>query len=111
VERSFGVVLLAGCAMLALTTQELQIKCFENAAAHLEPGGLFVVEVLSPRQIEKEVCTALTIGADEVVLFVSSPGDQVPQTARTAHVFLRHGEPVRIMPWGSIVPWGSRCPR
>jgi len=104
VEGSFGVVLLASYTMLALTTQELQIACFQNAAAHLTSGGLFVVEVLSPHQIEKEVCSAITIGPEEVMLLVSTPDAQVPQTARTAHVFLRHGEPVRIM------PWGSRCP-
>jgi hypothetical protein len=28
-----------------LTTQEEQVACFENAAAHLEPGECFVIEV------------------------------------------------------------------
>ena len=31
-----------------LTTQEGQVACFRNAAAHLEPGGCFVIEVLVP---------------------------------------------------------------
>jgi SAM-dependent methyltransferase len=31
-----------------LTTQEDQVACFANAAAHLEPGGHFVVELLVP---------------------------------------------------------------
>jgi SAM-dependent methyltransferase len=31
-----------------LTTQDAQVACFENAAAHLEPGGRFVVEVGVP---------------------------------------------------------------
>jgi SAM-dependent methyltransferase len=31
-----------------LTTQDQQVACFENAAAHLAPGGCFVVEVGVP---------------------------------------------------------------
>jgi len=31
-----------------LTTQEAQVACFRNAAAHLEPGGCFVIEVGVP---------------------------------------------------------------
>ena len=31
-----------------LTTQDEQVECFRNAAAHLEPGGCFVIEVIVP---------------------------------------------------------------
>ena len=31
-----------------LTSQDAQVACFENAAAHLEPGGCFVIEVGVP---------------------------------------------------------------
>jgi len=31
-----------------LTTQEAQVACFRNVAAHLEPGGRFVIEVRIP---------------------------------------------------------------
>ena len=31
-----------------LTTQDAQVACFRNAAAHLEPGGCFVIEVGVP---------------------------------------------------------------
>ena len=31
-----------------LTTQDQQVDCFDNAAAHLEPGGCFVIEVGVP---------------------------------------------------------------
>ena len=31
-----------------LTTQAAQVACFRNAAAHLEPGGCFVIEVMVP---------------------------------------------------------------
>src|SRR4051795_12805447 len=32
-----------------LTTQDEQVACFENAAAHLEPAGCFVVEIGVPQ--------------------------------------------------------------
>jgi hypothetical protein len=31
-----------------LTTQDEQVACFRNVAAHLEPGGCFVIEVAVP---------------------------------------------------------------
>ena len=31
-----------------LTTQTAQVACFRNVAAHLEPGGCFVIEVSIP---------------------------------------------------------------
>jgi hypothetical protein len=31
-----------------LTTQEEQVACFRNAAAHLRPGGCFLIEVVVP---------------------------------------------------------------
>ena len=35
--------------IMNLTTQDEQVACFENVAAHVEPGGCFVVEVSTPR--------------------------------------------------------------
>ena len=31
-----------------LTTQDEQVACFENASAHLGPGGRFLIEVIVP---------------------------------------------------------------
>jgi SAM-dependent methyltransferase len=49
VEETFPLVYLVFNTIVNLTTQDEQIKCFENAAAHLEPGGAFVIEVNVPR--------------------------------------------------------------
>lgn len=35
-------------ARVAATTQEAQVRCFQNATAHLKPGGCFVIEVMVP---------------------------------------------------------------
>lgn len=48
VEGAFRVVYLVFNTILNLTSQEAQVACFENAAAHLEPGGSFVVETGVP---------------------------------------------------------------
>jgi SAM-dependent methyltransferase len=48
VEGTFSVVYLVWNTIGNLTTQEEQVACFENAAAHLEPGGCFVIEVGVP---------------------------------------------------------------
>jgi SAM-dependent methyltransferase len=49
VEGRFSVVYLVANTIMNLTTQDEQVSCFLNAAAHLEPNGCFVIEVLVPR--------------------------------------------------------------
>ena len=44
----FSVAYLVFNTIMNLTTQEAQVACFRNAAAHLEPGGCFVIEVTVP---------------------------------------------------------------
>src|SRR6188768_1376829 len=44
VEGSFGLVYLVFNTILNVTTQDGQVAVFENAAAHLEPGGCFAIE-------------------------------------------------------------------
>jgi SAM-dependent methyltransferase len=48
VDGAFRVVYLVYNTIDNLTTQDAQVACFVNAAAHLEPGGCFVVEVGVP---------------------------------------------------------------
>ena len=48
VEGRFTVAYLVFNTVNNLTTQDAQVDCFRNAAAHLAPGGRFVVEVGVP---------------------------------------------------------------
>ncbi|HUH14534.1 MAG TPA: class I SAM-dependent methyltransferase [Gaiellaceae bacterium] len=48
VDVTFTVAYLVANTIMNLTTQDEQVACFQNAAAHLEPGGCFVIEVLVP---------------------------------------------------------------
>ena len=48
VEGTFSVAYLVFNTIMNLTTQAAQVACFRNVAAHLEPGGCFVIEVGVP---------------------------------------------------------------
>jgi SAM-dependent methyltransferase len=49
VAGMFRLVYLVFNTIGNLTTQDEQVVCFQNAAAHLEPGGSFLVEVCVPQ--------------------------------------------------------------
>jgi SAM-dependent methyltransferase len=48
VEGEFELAYLVFNTINNLTTQEAQVACFANVAAHLRPGGCFVIEVGLP---------------------------------------------------------------
>jgi SAM-dependent methyltransferase len=48
VAGQFSVAYLVFNTIMNLTTQDEQVACFQNVAAHLKPGGCFVIEVGVP---------------------------------------------------------------
>jgi SAM-dependent methyltransferase len=48
VPGTFRVAYLVANTIGNLTSQEEQVACFRNVAAHLEPGGCFVIELIVP---------------------------------------------------------------
>jgi SAM-dependent methyltransferase len=48
VDGGFTLVYLVFNTIFNLTTQDAQVACFENAAAHLAAGGRFVIEARVP---------------------------------------------------------------
>src|SRR3954447_100514 len=48
-DGTFAVAYLVANTIMNLTTQAEQVACFRNVAAHLQPGGGFVVEVGVPQ--------------------------------------------------------------
>src|SRR5712691_1566986 len=48
VGGTFRLAYLVYNTIMNLTTQDEQVACFRNVAAHLEPGGSFVIEVEVP---------------------------------------------------------------
>lgn len=67
VDGEFSLAYVVFNTIMNLTTQEDQVACFANAAAHLEPGGCFVVEVGVPRGAPLEVFALgdTHVGVDE----------------------------------------------
>ena len=49
VDGRFSLAYLVFNTINNLTTQDEQVACFRNVAAHLEPGGCFVIEVGLPQ--------------------------------------------------------------
>ena len=49
VEGAFSLAYLVFNTINNLTTQDAQVACFRNVAAHLEPGGCFLIEVRMPQ--------------------------------------------------------------
>lgn len=48
VDGAFPLIYLAFNTLFALPNQEEQVECFRNVAAHLEPGGRFVIDCFVP---------------------------------------------------------------
>jgi len=71
VEGTFSLVFVVFNTFFMLTTQEQQVRCFRNAAAHLAPGGCFLVHTFVPdmSRIENgEHVSAREAGIDRVRL-------------------------------------------
>jgi len=89
---TFGLAYLVRNTIMNLTTQDAQVKCFRNAAGHLEPGGCFVIEVIVPelqRLPPGETVRAFTVtprhlGFDEY--------DIVAQGVISHHYWVDNGE-------------------
>jgi SAM-dependent methyltransferase len=48
IGRTFQLAYLVYNTITNLTSQDEQVACFRNVAAHLDPGGCFVIEVFVP---------------------------------------------------------------
>lgn len=48
VDGDYPLIFVVFNTFFALTTQEEQVRCFRNVAAHLRPGGVFVIEAFVP---------------------------------------------------------------
>ncbi|MGH3578667.1 MAG: SAM-dependent methyltransferase, partial [Mycobacterium sp.] len=92
-----------------LLTQDDQVRCFENAAAHLSADGVFVVEAFVPtflyRLRNDQYVDAEAIGVDEVRLDIGRH-DPVAQRLDESHLSLSRGG-VRLNPIVTRYAWPS----
>lgn len=88
VEGAFTLVYLVYNTIMNVTTQEEQIAVFSNAAAHLAPGGHFVVEVMVPQpQLLPDGDLGRVFTMQEDHLGVETIDDLVGQISTSHHWF------------------------
>jgi SAM-dependent methyltransferase len=96
VPGTFKLVYLVANTIMNVTTQDDQLAVFANAAAHLEPGGCFVVEVAVPqlrRVPQGETARVFTLDPDHIG--IETLDDIAGQIAWSHHWIQTHGRVVR----------------
>ena len=91
VAGQFSLVYLVFNTINNLTTQEAQIACFQNAAAHLEPGGCFLIEVGVPPLQRLPKGETLLAFARTAIHWGIDEFDVVSQNFISHHTTLRDG--------------------
>ncbi|MFC4061223.1 class I SAM-dependent DNA methyltransferase [Planomonospora corallina] len=105
-DGEFSLVVLAYNTVFALPSQDAQLACFRNAAAHLRPGGRFVVEAWVPDLgafRDRSALRLLSLSEDRVVIETARllPAEQMMHTTK---IVLTSGE-VRLLPANHRYAW------
>jgi SAM-dependent methyltransferase len=90
VDSRYRAIFVAFNTFFALLTQEDQIRCFENAAAHLTDDGVFAIEVFVPdlaRFDRNQRVNANIVDIDRVMIDVAQH-NPIKQTVASQHVMV-----------------------
>jgi SAM-dependent methyltransferase len=104
--QRFGLVYLVANAIMNVTTQEEQEAVFRTAAAHLEPGGCFAVEVIVPQPGGGRGGKGRVFALDPDHVGIETVDDPVAQIAWSHHWMevdgrlVKHSAPYRYV-WPS----------
>jgi len=109
VEGNYCLIYVVYNTLFNLLTQDDQVRCFENVAAHLTDDGSFVVEAGVPNDFYRlrnnQHVDAEAIGVDEVRLDVAQH-DPVAQMLEESHVTLSR-DGIRLNPIVQRYAWPS----
>ena len=109
VPGTYRLIYVVYNTLFNLLTQDDQVRCFENVAAHLNDDGSFVVEALVPAFLTRlrndQYVDAEAIGVDEVRLDVARH-DAATQRLEESHVVLSR-DGVRLYPIVTRYAWPS----
>ena len=109
VEGSYRLIYVVFNTFFNLLTQDDQVRCFENVAAHLTEDGVFVIEAAVPNSLfrlrDHQYVDAEKIEVGEVRLDVGR-FDPVTQILDESHVRLT-AEGVRVSPIVTRYAWPS----
>ena len=107
-DGKFSLIFVVFNAFFGLVTQEAQVHCFRNAAAHLHPGGVFLIEAFVPdpgRFTRAQSLNVNRIDADQVELDVARH-DPLTQRVQSQHlIFTESG--TRLYPVQLRYAWPS----
>ena len=99
VDGKFPLIYIVFNTFFMLGSQEEQVQCFRNVAAHLAPGGCFVMEVFVPdvtRFSGGQVNWATKITTDEVLLDVGMH-ERAEQRVVSQKILISEGN-IRLYP-------------
>ena len=104
VDGEFTVVFLVFNTIFNLTTQDAQVACFENAAAHLTSGGRFVIETRVPELQKLPLGQTVVNARSEPNRISNYVYDVVTQGLLAQHYFFEDGK-VRSSPVPMRYAW------
>jgi len=109
VAGAYRLIFVVWNTLFNLLTQEDQLRCFRNVAAHLDPEGSFVVEAYVPAFLHRlrndQYVDAESVQVDEVRLDLLRH-DAATQTIEESHVTLSRAG-VRLNPVVQRYSWPS----
>ena len=107
VEGAYRLIYCPGNSFFNLLTQDDEVRCFQNVAAHLTDDGAFVLETLVPdflyRLEEQQYVQVEAIAVDHVGIDVLKH-DPVNQVLEESHVSLS-GKGIRLNPVVQRYAW------
>ena len=111
VDGTFPLVYLVFNSLFAISTQERQVRCFQNVADHLEPGGRFLVECFVPDvkrfDSENTRMAVSEIGEDGAYAYEVAIHDPVHQAVRSLHIRTDGDGADRVLPVTIRYAWPS----
>jgi hypothetical protein len=109
VSGTYRLIYVVANSLFNLLTQEDQVRCFENVAAHLDDDGEFLIEVFRPdylfRLRDNQYVDAEGIEVNEVRLDVARH-DPLRQLLNESHILLSR-DGVRMNPIVTRYAWPS----
>jgi SAM-dependent methyltransferase len=109
VEGEFALVYVVFNTFFALSSQEEQVRCFANVAAHLSRDGCFVIEafVPDPTRFHHNQVNSVTKVTEERVELDVGRHDATAQRVISQKVILTDGGNVRLYPVQIRYAWPS----
>ena len=94
VDGKFSLVFVVFNTFFGLVTQDAQVQCFSHVAAHLEPGGVFLIEAFVPdpgRFTRGQALSVNHVATDQVELDVARHDPQAQRVHSQHLIFTESG--------------------